>query len=116
VLLTKLIPADDPILRDPDEAKYVLARNGNNDVEIGVGGLYVRLFEPGEVRGGEEVVSVNGCGDTFLGALAVGLVRGGGMEGILGVAQRAAGLTLRCGESVSPRLVELREEVEGLGR
>jgi pseudouridine-5'-phosphate glycosidase/pseudouridine kinase len=116
VLLTKLLRADDPVLSDPDEAKYVLARNGNGDAELGVGGLYVRLFEPGEVLAPEEVVSVNGIGDTFLGALSVGLVKGGRVQDVVGLAQRAAGLSLRSKESVSPELRGLRGEVYALAK
>jgi pseudouridine-5'-phosphate glycosidase/pseudouridine kinase len=114
VLLTKLLPLDAPELGDPDEARYVLARNGNGDMEAGVGGLYVRLFPVEEVVRPEEVVSVNGCGDTFLGALAVGLQRGAKVQDCIGLAQRAAGLSLRSKESVSPELEMLRGEVKGL--
>ncbi|KAF2272118.1 uncharacterized protein EI97DRAFT_504447 [Westerdykella ornata] len=113
VLLTRLLPLDDPALSDPEEAKFILARNANGDVDVGVGGLYVRLFEPERVFAPEEVVSVNGVGDTFLGALAVGLVRGGRVQDGIGLAQRAAGLTLGSRESVSEGLRELRGWVEG---
>ncbi|KAF2746998.1 hypothetical protein M011DRAFT_526699 [Sporormia fimetaria CBS 119925] len=116
VLLTCILPFDDPALNSADEAKYVLARNGNGDREAGVGGLYVRLFEVEEVLKEEQVVSVNGIGDTFLGALAVGLQRGGKMEEVVRLAQRAAGLSLRSVESVAPELRGLRGEVEKLGR
>jgi pseudouridine-5'-phosphate glycosidase/pseudouridine kinase len=116
VLMTKLLRADDPLLSDADEAKYVLARNGNADTELGVGGLYVRLFAPEEVLAPEEVVSVNGIGDTFLGALAAALVQGGRVQDVVGLAQRAAGLSLRSKESVSPELRGLRGDVEALSR
>jgi len=38
------------------------------------GGVYMRLFPPVEVV--EDIVSVNGVGDTFLGVLVVGLAKG----------------------------------------
>lgn len=75
----------------------------------------MRLFPAAENV--EDVVSVNGVGDTFLGALVAGLAGGAEMgEGLIGVAQKAAVLTLKCGEAVSPDLKELRGELEALGR
>jgi pseudouridine-5'-phosphate glycosidase/pseudouridine kinase len=112
VLMVKLLAAGAPELYDDAERQYVLARNsaGHKDV----GGVYVRLFSPERVLAPEEVVSVNGIGDTFCGALAVGLVKGGKVQGVLDFAQRAAGLSLRCRESVSGELVGLRGEIERL--
>lgn len=108
VLLTKILKSDDPALSSADEQKYVLARTSNDDEELGVGGLYVRLFPPEKILAPEEVVSVNGIGDTFLGALAAGLVNGGKLEDGVMLAQRAAALSLRSKESVSPELKGLR--------
>ena len=51
VLLTKLIRANDPVLNSPEEAQYVLSRCSNGDEEVGVGGLYVRLFPPERILG-----------------------------------------------------------------
>ncbi|KAH7119023.1 Indigoidine synthase A like protein-domain-containing protein [Dendryphion nanum] len=111
VLLTKILKNDDPVLYSPDHAQYILARRSNNDEEIGIGGLYIRSFPTERILGEGEVVSVNGVGDTFLGVLAAGLVKGRKMEDVIGVAQRAAGLTLKSKESVSPQLKELRGEI-----
>lgn len=107
VLLIQLLKADDPILTSADEAQYVLARCNNGSEEIG--GLYVRLF-PTKTLDKEEVVSVNGCGDTFVGALAVGLAKGKRVQDCVGLAQRAARLTLKSRESVSPELRSLAAE------
>ncbi|KAF2115546.1 Indigoidine synthase A like protein-domain-containing protein [Lophiotrema nucula] len=109
VLLTKIVKADDAVLSDPDQAKFVLARCKNGDREIG--GLYVRLFAPERVLGPGEVVSVNGVGDTFLGALAAGIVGGRSVQDAIPLAQRAAGLSLRSRESVSSELRGLRGEI-----
>jgi pseudouridine-5'-phosphate glycosidase/pseudouridine kinase len=115
VLLTQLLPADSPLLYpESSESQYVLAQINNLDSEIGIGGLYVRLFPPEKVLGEGEVVSVNGVGDTFVGALAAGLVAGeqqdraSRVQECVGFAQRAAGLSLLSGESVSRELVGLR--------
>ncbi|KAF2807971.1 uncharacterized protein BDZ99DRAFT_535843 [Mytilinidion resinicola] len=113
VLLTKLLKAGDPRLSSPSAAPYVLARCSNGDTEVG--GVYVRLFEPDEVVGPKEVVSVNGVGDTFLGALLSGMVKGRRVEDVVPIAQRAAGLSLKSKESVSPELVGLGEEIEAWG-
>ena len=101
VLLVQVVKADDPVLRSEEEGRYVLARCRNGDGEVG--GLYVRLYAAEEVPR-EEIVSVNGCGDTFVGAVATGLARGREVRDCVSGAVTAAALTLRSGESVSPRL------------
>jgi pseudouridine-5'-phosphate glycosidase/pseudouridine kinase len=113
VLMVKLLPANAPELHNDAERQYVLARNmsGNKDI----GGLYVRLFPPERVLAPEEVVSVNGIGDTFCGALAVGLTRKARVQDVVDFAQKAAGLSLRSRESVSPELAGLRGEVGRIG-
>jgi pseudouridine-5'-phosphate glycosidase/pseudouridine kinase len=113
LLVTRLLGADHPDLREPDIAKYILSRCNNGNAEIG--GVYMRLYPASEVMKQGEIVSVNGVGDTFLGVLVAGLARGARLdEELIGIAQRAAVLTLKSGESVSPRLRELKGELEGL--
>ncbi|KAF2012231.1 hypothetical protein BU24DRAFT_397180 [Aaosphaeria arxii CBS 175.79] len=107
VLLTKLLKSDDPALSSREEAPYVLSRRSNNDNEIGVGGLYVRMFPTDKILGEGEVVSVNGVGDTFLGVLSAGLVKGKKVEDVVGLAQRAAGMSLKTKDSVSGELKTL---------
>jgi pseudouridine-5'-phosphate glycosidase/pseudouridine kinase len=114
VLMVKLLPANAPELQDDAERQYVLARNMNGHENIG--GLYVRLFPPERVLAPEEVVSVNGIGDTFCGALAVGLVGGSKVQDVIDFAQKAASLSLRSRESVSPELRGLRGEVAKLNK
>ncbi|KAK5705506.1 hypothetical protein LTR97_002625 [Elasticomyces elasticus] len=112
VLLTQLLPAGDARLTSGDYAPYILSRctNGTED-KLGVGGVYMRLFPAVEKVDAEEVVSVNGVGDTLAGALVAGLAQSGGkarVEDLVDVAQRAAVLTLKSQESVSPGLGTLR--------
>lgn len=114
VLMTKLLANDAPELYDDDERQYVVARKNNGDDEVDVGGLYVRLFPVDKVLKPDEVVSVNGIGDTFCGALAVGLANGRSVQHVVGFAQRAASLSLRSRESVSPQLKSLRGDVSSL--
>ncbi|KAJ4332560.1 hypothetical protein N0V95_009636 [Ascochyta clinopodiicola] len=114
VLMTRLLAADAPELHSDADRPFVLARNNNGDAASGVGGLYVRLFPVEKVLAPEEVVSVNGIGDTFCGALAVGLAGGKKVQDVVAFAQRAASLSLRSRESVSAELRGLRGEVGGL--
>lgn len=109
VLMTKLLANDAPELHEANERQYVLARNNNGDRRRNVGGLYVRLFPVERVLAPEEVVSVNGIGDTFCGALAVGLAQGNKTQDVIGFAQKAASLSLQTKQSVSPRLKELKD-------
>lgn len=100
VLVTMLLAADDARLSDPDVAPYVLARSGNSESGE-VGGVYMRLFPPGRVLGDGEVASVNGVGDTFLGALVTGMMASGkGVENVVPFAQSAASETLKSEQSV----------------
>ncbi|KAF1831719.1 IdgA domain-containing protein [Decorospora gaudefroyi] len=105
VLMMKLLAAEAPELWADQERQYVLARNMSGG---SVGGLYVRLFPVDKVLEPEEVVSVNGIGDTFCGAVAHGLSKGARVQDVVGFAQRAAGLSLRSRESVSLELATLR--------
>ena len=75
----------------------------------------MRLFPAIEVV--EDVVSVNGVGDTFLGVLIAGLAKGLKLDGtLINIAQRGAVMTLRSKESVSPQLGELKEELDLLAK
>jgi len=113
VLLTEILKLDDPRLTDPAHAPYVLSRTSNGSTEIG--GVYMRLFPPVEVV--EDVVSVNGVGDTFLGVLLAGLAKGAELnEDLINLAQRGAIMTLRSKEAVSPQLGELTPEIDRLQR
>ncbi|RMY52406.1 hypothetical protein D0865_05810 [Hortaea werneckii] len=108
VLVTQLLSAGDKRLSSGEYAPYILSRcaNGTEDT-LGVGGVYMRLFPAAETVEAEEAVSVNGVGDTFAGTLVAGLARHGKsarVEDFVDVAQRAACLTLKSSEAVSPGL------------
>lgn len=105
-LLAYLLPPGDPCLSDPESAPYILGR-ATNDKSM-VGGLYMRIFPPAEVVPQDEIVSVNGVGDTMLGVLMAGLVKEGArLEELISVAQQGAVRTLKSAAAVSP-------EVQGL--
>lgn len=113
VLLTKLLKPGDPRLTDPEEAPYILSRCANGTFEVG--GVYMRLFPV--VEKVEDVVSVNGVGDTFLGVLIAGLARGLKLdETLINIAQEGAVMTLRSQESVSPELSSLRSKLDSHAR
>ncbi|KAI4914560.1 hypothetical protein J4E90_004591 [Alternaria incomplexa] len=116
VLMTKLLSNDAEELYDEGERAYVLARNLSSMDSAGkdgkgkgkgVGGLYIRLFPVEKVLQPSEVVSVNGIGDTFCGAVAHGLGRGKEVKDVVGFAQRAAGESLRSREAVGEGLKAL---------
>jgi len=117
VLMTKLLTRDAEELYDEKERGYVLARNMSSMDSAGkdgggkgkgVGGLYIRLFPVEKVLQPSEVVSVNGIGDTFCGAVAHGLGRGMKVKDVVAFAQRAAGESLRSREAVGEGLRGLR--------
>lgn len=110
VLMAKLLPRSHHLLRSITGAPYVVSRNMSGDSKVG--GLYIRLFPAAEMVS-KEVVSVNGVGDTFLGALVAGLAKGLELdERLVSVAQKAAVMTLKDREAVSPELSSLSGELE----
>lgn len=106
-LLTTILGKDDPRLLDPAYEKFILSRCLSN--HPAVGGVYMRLFPAAEQV--EDVVSVNGVGDTFLGVLIAGVSQGANIEKLINLAQKGAILTLRSSQSVSDDLSILRDEI-----
>ncbi|PYH47738.1 pseudouridine-5'-phosphate glycosidase/carbohydrate kinase family protein [Aspergillus saccharolyticus JOP 1030-1] len=102
VLLTQLLRPGDARLTKPDTAPYILSRAPIDHAVIG--GVYMRLFPPAAVLADEDVVSVNGAGDTLLGAVMTGLARGHVVEDVLPSAQEASLLTLQSPGGVSRNL------------
>lgn len=112
VLLTQLLAAEDPRLTDPKCAGDIISRCPDGpEHDLGIGGLYMRLFpaaqdlEPGQIR------SVVGAGDTFLGVMVACLAKLGSatrLETLIDSAQKAAIMTLRSDFAVSPEIQRLR--------
>ncbi|KIW24475.1 uncharacterized protein PV07_10186 [Cladophialophora immunda] len=105
-LLACLLRPGDPRLTRPENAPYVLSRNLSHDSEIG--GLYMRLIPPFIEVEQDEIVSVNGIGDTMLGVIIAGLAKGRALEEVLPIAQEAAVLTLKSAEAVSPHVRQVQ--------
>ncbi|KAG5932972.1 hypothetical protein E4U60_004844 [Claviceps pazoutovae] len=105
VLYTTILGRDDTRLTDRDADKYILGRAPPDHPTIG--GLYMRLFPRAETI--EQLVSVNGAGDTFLGVLVSGLSQGGNIERLIDVAQKGAVMTIKSAHTVSPELHQLEE-------
>jgi pseudouridine-5'-phosphate glycosidase/pseudouridine kinase len=110
VFLAQVLKGNDPRLKDPDHAKYVVARARAEDEVIA--GVYMRLYPA--VEKVDDVVSVNGVGDTFLGALVAGMAKGGRVDQLINTAQKAAVMSLRSREAVSPLLGKLTAELDML--
>lgn len=112
-LLAMVLRKGDARLTHPSSAPYILSRS--NYESGAVGGIYMRLFPPAEVVQQDEIVSVNGVGDTMLGVIMAGLVaaikagRQPHLEEILPVAQKAAVLTLKSKDSVSTGVRQLAD-------
>jgi len=114
-LLASILPRDDPKLFDAAHEPYILSRsNSSPEHYTQVGGVYMRMFPTVEKVAEQDVVSVNGVGDTFLGVLVAGLAQGGKVENLVDVAQKGAVLTLKSAESVSPQLGEIKKELKYL--
>lgn len=107
VLFTTILGRDDPRLFDPQSQQFILARTTDHPT---IGGIYMRLFPPAEKV--DDVVSVNGVGDTFLGVLVSGLAQGGSAEKLIDVAQQGAVMTLKSSESVNPELRRIEGRLE----
>lgn len=108
VLMTRLLQPEDDQLTSPVSAPYILSRS--TDGNAVVGGVYMRLFKPTEQVPEENIVSVNGVGDTFLGVLIAGLAKEmpKPIEVLLDIAQKGSVMTLKSKEAVSPELAILK--------
>ena len=113
VLLTQLLRPDDPRLTDPTTASFILARGKGDDDDAMIGGLYMRLFPAVECVPPNDIISVNGVGDTFLGVLMAGLSRSNPrpIEELIDVAQQGAIMTLRHNEAVNPAVASLKSRL-----
>jgi pseudouridylate synthase / pseudouridine kinase len=101
-LVLQLLRPGDPRLRDLESAPYILGRALEEDGTFG--GVYMRLIPPAELVKQDDVVSVNGVGDTLLGVLVAGLAKEGTearVEDILLLAQKAAIRSLKSKSAVS---------------
>ena len=109
VLLTQVLRPGDDRLTSPDSAAHILVHS--TDGNTVVGGVYMRLFPPVENVSSNEIISVNGVGDTFLGAIVAGLAKENpqDLEELINIAQRASVLTLKSTEAVSPAISTLKD-------
>ena len=105
-LLAQLLKPGDSRLRNPDSAPCILSRNLEDDAVVG--GVYMCLFPPSRPVADEEVISVNGIGDTMLGVIMAQLVKGRSLEEAVPVGQEAAVLSLKSAEAVAPAIRQLR--------
>ncbi|VUC26541.1 unnamed protein product [Clonostachys rosea] len=106
VIVAQLLSHDDPKLVDQAEGQYVFQPSSKHH---DIGGVLFKFYPP--MENVDDVVSVNGAGDTFLGVLVAGLACGGKIENLVDIAQRGAIMTIRTSESVSPLLSSLRSDL-----
>ncbi|RLL99246.1 hypothetical protein CFD26_103301 [Aspergillus turcosus] len=116
VLVTQLLRPGDARLTSPDSAPHILSRASPTDELIG--GVYMRLFPSAGILADGEIVSVNGAGDTLLGAVVAGLAKGRGkgktVEEVIPLAQEASLRTLKSPGGVGRDLVALRPLMDAL--
>lgn len=113
-LLTQLLPPGDSRLTDPEYAPYILSR-ASPSPDAPFGGVYMRLFPPATILTPDDIVSVNGAGDTLLGVIIAGVAKSDAakrIEDILPIAQEASRRTLASAGGVSQELIELRESLD----
>ena len=143
VLLTQFLPPGHPRLRSQAAQKHIIFSKANGDDDFktilrsglghlhspdetasrhfdkydhtlsNVAGVYLRLFPPAEVVPEEEIISVNGVGDTFLGIVVAGLAKDNPkpIEELVQIAQRGAVMTLKSKESVSEKIATLKSQL-----
>ena len=111
VLMTQMLRPGDNRLTLPEAAPYILSRSTDGNSIIG--GVYMRLFPPVETVSSEEIVSVNGVGDTFLGVIIAGLTeeKPRSIVDLVDIAQRGSVMTLKSKEAVSPEVSMLRNSL-----
>lgn len=109
VLLTQLLRPGDDRLTSPESAPYILCRSAEGNAVVG--GVYMRLFPPVETVPKDEIVSVNGVGDTFLGVIIAGRIQEYPKDivDLVDIAQSGSVLTLKSSEPVSPQIAQLRK-------
>ena len=111
VLMTQLLRPLDPRLTSPSSAPYILSRA--NTENSATGGVYLRLFPSAEIMSKDQIVSVNGAGDTFLGLIVAGLAQDKpkDLTDLIMLAQKGSVMTLKSRESVSPGISALRQDI-----
>ncbi|KAI9761670.1 MAG: hypothetical protein M4579_000904 [Chaenotheca gracillima] len=116
ILMTRVLAAGDPRLTSPESAPYILSRTSEQNNPAG--GIYMRLFPPAQIVRDDEIVSVNGIGDTFLGVLLAGLVQRSPLplEDLIQVAQEGSVMTLRSKDSVHPHLGKLAGRLSSIDK
>ena len=133
VLLTEMLHTDDVRLQSQAEAKYIFFRKASSASDgygavfnpfadpqsnlSGMGGVYMRLYPPVENVPAEDILSVNGVGDTFLGVLIAAKIRfkDRPISDLVDIAQQAAVLTLKSEESVGPTVRRILDSISYAG-
>ncbi|KAL8867547.1 MAG: hypothetical protein Q9174_005594 [Haloplaca sp. 1 TL-2023] len=108
VLMTQMLKPGDERLRSATHSRYILSRA--DQAHPTLGGVYMRLLPPSEKVPAEEIISVNGAGDTFLGVVIAGLARDKpqALIDLIQIAQQGSRMTLKSEEAVSPEIKRLR--------
>lgn len=126
VLLTELLLDVDARLEDPNQDPYIVLRRAGSssrnkstillpsvDPESSISsiaGVYIRHYPPAQKVPEQDIVNVNGVGDTFLGVLIAALLKektSKPISELINIAQQAAVLTLQDSAAVSLKIKDL---------
>lgn len=125
VLLAELLFEGDSRLEDVNQDRYIVFRkadlsshkNGANllppidpDSSIStIAGIYIRHYPPAKKVAAQDVINVNGVGDTFLGVLIAASLKKSDahISELINIAQQSAILTLQDSAAVSPKIKTL---------
>lgn len=108
VLMTQVLRPGDSLLTSRTHSQYILSRADIDHPTIG--GVYMRLFRPVAIVPEDDVVSVNGVGDSFLGIIIAGLAKEKpkAIVDLIDIAQQGSVMTLKSKEAVSPEIGKLK--------
>lgn len=109
VLMAQILRPGDDLLTSSAHSRNILTRSDIDHPTIG--GVYMRLFPPAEIVPAEDIVSVNGVGDSFLGIIIAGLAKEEpkSLIDLIHTAQQGSVMTLKSKEAVSPEIRKLKD-------
>lgn len=87
------------LLSFPPQKRHIVAEGKSGEA------VYIRHFPPLHAA---NIVNVTGVGDTLVGTLLVGLIRGNSLDVLINQAQQAAIHTLASSHAVSPMLSQMK--------
>ena len=124
VLMSEIVRHGDARLTDSEAVRHItplpdeVLEDGRYlgsavDLPHDIAGVYMRIFPAAEDVPQEDIVSVNGVGDTFLGIIIAGLAKEHPqtLEQLIPIGQKGSVMTLKSADSVSLAISSLRSSI-----